>query len=61
MENTKQEKGTADIYKKARLIKEKNDIGLLPHIDYTDLIREAYLRGYNEGMDLIKEIYKLNK
>jgi cob(I)alamin adenosyltransferase len=61
MENNIQDKGTTELIKEARVIKEKYNIDLYAHLEYLDLIREAYLKGYNEGIDMIKEVYKLNK
>lgn len=61
MENNVQDKGTTELIKEAKVIKDKNGIDLYAHFEYLDLIREAYLKGYNEGIDMIKEVYKLNK
>jgi hypothetical protein len=53
--------GTEEILKEANRIKEKYALDFNPYFELLDLMRDAYLKGYQDGCDMAQAVYKVGK
>lgn len=53
--------GTQELIKEAHRIKEKYGLEFNPYSELLDLMRTAYLKGYNDGCEMAQAVYQVGK